>query len=95
LLRSSAHAYPSTMQQAPPRQGFAVASLVLGIVGAVFGLVPLTALIALACGILAVVFGALGLKQRRGMALAGLILGVVAVALAIWGLVVIAFRMAA
>jgi uncharacterized membrane protein len=83
--------------QAPPRQsnGLAVAALVLGIVGAVFGLIPLTFFIAFICGVLAVIFGFVGLgKARRGaehkgMAIAGLVLGFVALVLGIVGVVIV------
>src|SRR6266508_806046 len=66
--------------------GLGTAALVLGIVGAAFGLIPLFAIIALICGAIAVVFGAIGLKRPgRGRAIAGLVLGLVALALGIWG----------
>ncbi len=73
----------------------AVASLVLGIVGTVFGLIPLTAFIALICGVLAVVFGLVGLRKARsgapgkGMAVAGVVLGSIAFVLAVVGLVIL------
>jgi hypothetical protein len=75
----------------PPGKGFAVTALVCGIVGAVFGLVPLTFVIAFAGGIVALVFGLLGAHRNKavgapaGMARAGWILGVVAIALGILG----------
>jgi hypothetical protein len=55
------------------RKGFAVASLVLGIVS-----LPCVCLawVSVLPGLLAVIFGALGIKSsRRGMAIAGLIIG--------------------
>lgn len=68
--------------------GLAITSLVLGIVGIVGSC--LTGAIALVLGILAIIFGAIALKQirdrgqsGRGLALAGLILGIV---VAGWGL---------
>lgn len=66
----------------PPRNGFGVASLVLGVIGLVtslfvLGIVP---------GVLAIVFGGLGRGRARrheatngGMAIAGIVLGVLAV----------------
>jgi len=75
--------------------GMATAALVLGLVGAVFGLIPLTFWIALICGILAVVFGISGRRNaakglgRGGMATWGLILGIVAIALGILGIAII------
>ena len=74
----------------------AVAALVLGLVGSVFGLIPLTFWIALPCGILAVIFGVVGRRRAKepgrsggGMAIAGLILGLIAVALGIAGIAII------
>jgi hypothetical protein len=62
--------------------------MVPGIVGAVFGLIPLMAL-------LGVIFGVVGLGRARavgvgkGMAIAGLVLRIVAVVLSIIGLVIV------
>jgi hypothetical protein len=76
--------------------GMAVASLVLGIIGVVFGLVPLTGFIAIILGVLAVIFGFIGRGnakkkglERGGMATAGLILGFIALGLGIWGLIIV------
>lgn len=70
--------------------GLAVASLVLGIVGAILALIPLGAPIGLMFGVLAVIFGFLGRTRSRSAgapygraATAGLSLGVLAVAVAI------------
>lgn len=80
----------------PARHGFGITALVLAILGVLVGLVPLTGLLALALGLLAVLFGLLGLGRvrrreatARGPALAGTVLGAVAVALGVWGLVVV------
>ncbi|MFD0308524.1 DUF4190 domain-containing protein [Streptomyces sp. NPDC127119] len=75
-----------------PSNGLGTASLVLGIVAAVgFCLWP----VALVCGILAVIFGAIGRGRARrgqatnaGQALAGIICGAVGVALGVAFLVV-------
>ena len=78
-----------------PTNGLAVASLTLGIIGAVFGLIPLTFFIEWICGLLAVVFGGVGIRRARevatgrGLAIAGTILGVVALLLGVLGVVVI------
>lgn len=76
--------------------GMATASLVLGIIGVVFGLVPLTAFIALICGLLAVIFGFVGRKNakkngvgKKTMATWGLVLGAVAFALGVAGVVIV------
>lgn len=75
--------------------GLAIAALVLGVVGAVFGLIPLTGFIAIICGVLAIAFGipawrAARVRGRRAMAIAGTILGVIALALGVWGTVIVA-----
>ncbi|MBG9586399.1 hypothetical protein [Cytobacillus firmus] len=58
--------------------GMAVASLVLGICGIVLGLIPFIGWFLLPAWILAIVFGAVGLKkgQSKGMCWTGLILGI-------------------
>ncbi len=67
--------------------GYGIAALVLGIVGVALGwwIIPFLGFIA---SILAIIFGALGLKSRtRGMSIAGLVLGIVTVVLSIIGVV--------
>ena len=76
----------------------AVSGMVLGIVGVIFGLIPILAVPALICGALALIFGGVGLNAVRtdprragkGMAIAGIALGAVAVILAIAGFVIVA-----
>lgn len=78
-----------------PGNGMAVAALVLGVVGAVFGLIPLLFFVAFPLGVLAIVFGIAGRRKAKrgasgkGMSTAGVILGVVAFALAIAGIVIV------
>jgi hypothetical protein len=73
---------PSSHQQTPPTNGKSIATLVLGILAVI---VPYVGLI---LGIIAIVFGKISLneiKQRgeqgRGMAIAGLVCGIVGTAL--------------
>src|SRR5919106_5073070 len=86
---------PYQYVQVRPSNGFAVAAMVLGIVGAVFGLIPLTAPVAFICGLLGVIFGFIGIRRARrvrvgmGMAVAGLVLGIIAVMLSIIGFVIV------
>jgi len=78
--------------------GMAVASFVLGLVGALFGLIPILAMFALLLGVLGLTFGLVGhraavndpLRGGKGMALAGVILGSLAIGLAILGFVIVA-----
>ncbi|TKA04879.1 DUF4190 domain-containing protein [Actinacidiphila oryziradicis] len=72
---------------AVPRNGFGVTALVLGIIGAVLAIACFGAFLGLPLGIAALVFGIIGLRTvkrgqatNRGQALAGVILGAVAVA---------------
>ncbi len=70
-------------------------ALVCGIVGSVFGLIPILGLIALTLGVIALVFGLLAARkakqqqQPRGMARAGWILGVVAIVLGVVGMAIV------
>ncbi|HTP15633.1 MAG TPA: DUF4190 domain-containing protein [Streptosporangiaceae bacterium] len=77
---------PPAYQPVPveqPRNGFAVKSLVTGLIGVALGWVPFANLV---LGVIAIVFGALGLRQAnqgqstaKGMSIAGLVLGIIAV----------------
>ncbi|MGW6569872.1 DUF4190 domain-containing protein [Streptomyces sp. NPDC054975] len=74
---------PPPFQQ--PRNGLGVAALVLGIVGLLFGLFPLTFWLGAILGILALIFGIIGHGRARkgeatnkGAALSGIILGALA-----------------
>jgi Protein of unknown function (DUF2510) len=77
--------------------GIPVAAMVCGIVGAIFGLIPITGVIALALGLVAFVLGIMGRRRvkrdpavgRKGVATAGVILGVIAITLGIIGLVIV------
>lgn len=71
------------------KKGFCIASLVLGIVALVFFCLWY---ISIPCGILAIIFGILGIKSmNRGMAIAGLITG--SIGLVISTLIIIALFM--
>lgn len=91
---------PGPYQYQPPRvpvqpsSGFAVTALVTGIVGAVFSWVPGLGLL---LGIIAVTFGGIGLVKAnhgtaagKGMAIAGLVLGILAIGVFILLIAVVA-----
>lgn len=63
----------------PHHNGMAVTSLVLGIVGFVIGIIPIIGWFFMPAWILAIIFGALGIRQNqsKGMSYTGLILGIV------------------
>lgn len=71
--------YQNGYQQPPkPTSGLAIASMVLGIVALVLSCFGWTGVI---CGVLAVIFGGLGIvsgKGEKGMAIAGLVCGIIA-----------------
>ena len=59
-----------------------IAALVLGIIGLLVSLVPFVGMYALPLTALALIFGLVTLKKKKGMAIAGLALGVVGSGLA-------------
>lgn len=81
--------------QTLPANGMAVAALVLGIIGAVIGLIPILAVPALICGVLALIFGPVAWKRarngapRKAMAIWGTSMGALAVTLSIIGFVIV------
>ena len=69
----------TTNTTAPEKKGFSIASMILGIVAVVFCCLWY---ITIPCGILAIVFSIVGKKKGgKGMATAGLVLGIIAIAL--------------
>jgi hypothetical protein len=75
--------------------GFAVTALVLGIIGLLFGFIPLTFFVAGTLGVLALIFGLIGRRRatQRGMktrtATSGTVLGILSIVMAIIGLVIL------
>lgn len=63
-----------------------IAALVLGIIGLVLSLVPCLGMYAMPLTVLAVILGALGMKAAtgRGMAIAGLVCGIIGTCVAGW-----------
>jgi len=73
--------------QQAPGNGLAVTGLVLGIIGLVFFW---TVWMGILLGILAIIFGAIGASKpvKRGMGIAGIVLGILAFVLGLWPLIV-------
>lgn len=67
------------------KNGLGVAALVVGIVAAVFSIIPLVGMVAFFLGPVAIVLGIIAFllkNRRRGMAIAGIILGIVSLVVA-------------
>lgn len=87
---------PAPAPVAAPRNGLGIAALCLGIVGILFGLVPFTGFLAFALGAVGVILGLVGLGRARKKlatnlktAVSGTVLSLIAVALGIWGMVIV------
>lgn len=79
-----------------PRNGLGIAALCLGVVGILFGLVPFTGFIAFGLGAIGLILGLVGLGRARKRvatnlktAISGTVLSALAVALGIWGMVIL------
>jgi hypothetical protein len=79
-----------------PRNGIGLAAVIVAPVGILFGLVPLTGFIAVICALVAIPLALVGRSRvRKGTAtngkttMTGLIAGVVALALGIWGITIV------
>lgn len=86
--------WPAPQVVAAPRNGLGITALCLGIVGILFGLVPLTGFVAFALGAVGVILGLVGLARarkrvatNRKTAISGTALSVIAIGLGIWGMV--------
>lgn len=73
---------PGNINQQNTSNGMAVAALVLGIIAFLFGLIPFVGWLAFPLALMAVVFGGVGVSRAnktgvgKGMAVTGLVLGV-------------------
>jgi hypothetical protein len=89
---------PGSLHPAPvvASNGMASASMILGILGSILGLIPLLAIFALALGGVGLFLGFAGLGRAkdigvgRGAAIAGIVLSIAALGLAIAGFMVLA-----
>ena len=83
---------PVNQQPSPtPTKGMSIAALVCGIVGIVGSFIPVVSYVSLVLAILGIVFGVKGMKQAKvtgqgkGLAVAGLVLGIIGTAFAAIG----------
>jgi hypothetical protein len=83
-------------RQAESRNGLGLAAAIVGPIGILFGLVPLTGFVAVICGLVAIPLALVGRSRyKKGLAtngrtaMAGFLSGVVALALGIWGIVIV------
>jgi hypothetical protein len=83
-------------RRAEARNGLGLAAAIVGPIGILFGFVPLTGFVAVICGLVAVPLALAGRSRYRkrlatngGTAVAGLVSGVVALALGVWGIVIV------
>jgi hypothetical protein len=79
-----------------PRNGFGITAVILGPIGLLFGLIPLTGFVAIICGVIGLVLGLVGFSRvRKGVAsnrktsIAGVVLSLLALILGIWGVVIV------
>lgn len=81
-------AAPYPVAPASKGNGWGIAALVLGIVAVVFSFIPVMGVVAFILGPLAVLFGIIGATRKftkKGAAIAGLVLGILSIAIAaIW-----------
>jgi hypothetical protein len=89
-------AQPASHRRAEPRNGLGLAAAVVGPVGILFGLFPLTGFVAVICGLVAVLLALAGRsRHEKGLAtngrtaLAGLVSGALALALGVWGTTIV------
>jgi hypothetical protein len=90
------HPYPYPYLQAPPTNALAITSFVIGIVALLLCWIPLLDLVLAAP---AFILGILGLSRAnstggsgKGLAIAGLVLGAISIAVTLLVLIAIAFR---
>jgi len=89
------HGY-QPMPTPEPKNGFAITALVVGLVGIVFALIPLTGFIAAILGLIGLVFGLANIGRIRSgrstakvMTWFGSIISALVVAAGIWGMVIV------
>lgn len=72
-----------------PKRPTATAAFVCGVVGSVIGMIPIFGLFAIPLGIIAVVFGFMGWRERRRLARVAFFLGLLSIALGVAGFIIV------
>ena len=82
---------PPAAPQTPPSNGMAIAALICGILGIVGSFIPIVQYFTFVLAILGIVFGVKARKDaaedKRGLATAGLVLGIIGTALGALGVI--------
>lgn len=80
----------------PEKNGLGLASLILAVVGLVFGIIPFTGFICLILGIIGLALGFAGLSRVRKnkatnkkTSISGIVVSILAIALGIWGITIV------
>ncbi|TWF76572.1 hypothetical protein FHX44_112465 [Pseudonocardia hierapolitana] len=96
MQRSYEPAPPASHRRAEPRNGLGLAAAIVGPIGILFGLVPLTGFVAVICGLVAVPLALAGRSRYKKRiatngrtAVAGLVSGILALALGVWGITIV------
>lgn len=102
MTASAPSSAPGHLTAAPVQNGLGIAALCCGVAGILAGLVPILFVATAALGLLAIVFGifaihhvSTGKSSNRVISIGGLVTGVIAFGLAVWGVSVIFAGLAA
>lgn len=85
------------MENQSKGNAFSIVALVTGLIAIIGGFIPYVTFVAWVFGIVAIVFGGLGMKRAKetqtgnGLAIAGLVLGIIGTAVGVIGFICIVF----
>lgn len=96
MTASAPSSAPGHLTALPMRNGLGIAAAICGVVGILLGLVPILFIASGALGLLGIVFGIFAIHEvstgkatNRVVSIAGVVTGVIALGLALWGVSVI------